>query len=343
MRGKRNFPIFMGYALASLLVLGFLVRQMGGEFFLASVYRVGAVFTSGTQLVPGDDVTISGFRVGKVETLQPSSNGTLAMMVIHSQYGPVTDDARAVIKSKNLLGETYIELTRGSGAAMPDGGRIGIDHTLTPVELSQLLDALQPTVRDRLVLMINSLGDATAGRGPDLNTQAGDLRAVAADIATISRTVANSAEKFDRLLISLGKILETLAAYHAEFRSLVADWDRLMVALASHEADLKGTFVEDARVMAIFDEALAGGSAPGLHDALAAAPAALNNTNRFLDRGTQVYGDLQPVVPDIDTVFQRLASAFSATDSQGNHQWRVYCSGGCFQPGVATPPTPGGH
>ena len=142
MRGKRNFPIFMAYALASLLVFGFLARQMGGEFFLAGVYRVQAVFSSGTQLVPGDDVTISGFRVGKVENLQPGSDGTLATMVLHRQYAPVAADARAVIKSKNLLGETYIELTRGTGPALPDGGRIGLDHTLTPVELSQVLDAL---------------------------------------------------------------------------------------------------------------------------------------------------------------------------------------------------------
>src|SRR5438046_1037665 len=108
MRGKKNLPIFLGYALISLLTLGYLATQMGGEFFLQSAYHVKAVFATGAQLVKGDDVTISGLRAGKVESLGPADGGgATAALIIHSQYAPLFKDAHALVKAKNLLGETY--------------------------------------------------------------------------------------------------------------------------------------------------------------------------------------------------------------------------------------------
>jgi virulence factor Mce-like protein len=327
MRGRQNLPIFAGYAITALLVLAFLARQMGGEFFLQPVYHVKAVFATGSQLVTGDDVTIAGLRIGRVDALSPGAKGTEALLAIHSQFAPMFDDARAVIKAKNLLGETYVELARGSAPQkLRDGGTIPLDHTLTPVELSQVLQALNPSVRDHLVLLINSLGDALAGRGSDLNIQAGDLKQLAADLVVISQTLVNNQQHFNQLLQSLGKIMDTLAAYHSQFRALIADWDRLMRALAAAEADLRGAITEDARVMAIFDTALAGNAA-GLHGALAEAPRTIDNTNAYLGNGSQIFGQLGTEIPDIDAVFNRLASAFSATDPNGNNMWRVYCVG----------------
>ncbi len=343
MRSRRNLPIFVGYALVALLVLGFLARQMGGEFFLRPVYHLRAVFATGSQLVAGDDVTVAGLRVGRIDSLLPTDGGAEVRMTLHAEFGAMTDQARAVVKSKNLLGETYVELTRGSGAAqLPDGARIGLEHTLTPVELSKVLQALDPTVRDHLVLLINSLGQATAGRGRDLNTQAGDLKQLANDLNLITRTIARNQDHMDRLLVSLGKIMETLAAYHAEFRALLADWDRLMQTLASRESDLQGAIREDAHVMAILDQALGGQTAVGLQGALAEAPTMLDRTDGYLNKGSNLFGQLNGEVPNIDAVFDRLASAFSATDSQGNHMWRVYCVGGPSLPNppAVTPQTP---
>jgi phospholipid/cholesterol/gamma-HCH transport system substrate-binding protein len=327
MRSRSNLPIFLGYGVAALLVLGLLARQMGGEFFLRPVYHVKAVFATGSQLVTGDDVTIAGLRVGRVDGLAPGSAGTEAVLAIHPQFAPLFADARAVIKAKNLLGETYVELSRGASTSrLADGGIIPLQRTLTPVELAQVLQALNPSVRDHLVLLINSLGSALAGRGSDLNTQAGDLQQLAADLVVISKTLVANQQHFDQLLQSLAKIMETLAAYHSQFRALIADWDRLMQALAANEADLQGAITEDAHVMAIFDQALAGNAA-GLNGALAEAPRTIDNTNSYLANGSKIFGQLGTQVPDIDAVFNRLASAFSATDPSGNHMWRVYCVG----------------
>src|SRR5919199_3122768 len=140
MRSRANLPIFIAYAVIGLLVTVFLGAQMGGEFVFGG-YHVNAIFKTGAELVPGDDVTMSGLRVGKVETLRPMAGSTEVGILLHGDFAPVFNDARAVIRQKNLLGEAYIELNRGSASegAIHDGGTIQEDHTLTPVEVDEVL------------------------------------------------------------------------------------------------------------------------------------------------------------------------------------------------------------
>jgi virulence factor Mce-like protein len=325
-RSRANVPVCLGYAAACLIVLGVLAGQMGGEFLLRPAYRVVAAFANGAQLVGGDEVTIDGFPVGRVESLRPVDGGADVTLQLHPEHAPLFRDARAMVKSKNLLGETYVEVNRGTPGAgpLPDGGRIDLQHTLVPVEVSQVLDVLDASTRDRLVVLINELGESVQGRGEDLNASAADLRDVARSLETIAQAVASQSGHLDALLLDLRKVLDTLAAYHSQLSQLVADWDRLMKTLASRESDLQGVVVQEDRVVTVLDQALAGGNAQGLHSAIAEAPGLIDNTNHYLANGQVIFSDLHADSPAIADVFNRLASVMSGTDPQGDHMWRVY-------------------
>jgi virulence factor Mce-like protein len=339
-RSRSNLPIFLAYALLSLLVLGYLAAQMGGEFALGG-YRVTAVFHTGSELVAGDDVTMSGLQVGKVESLRPGASATQVTLLLHRQFTPLFSDARAVVRLKNLLGETYVELNRGSSSqpAIADGGLIPEDHTLTPVEIDQVLNALDPTVRDRLDLIINTLGQATAGRGSDMNAAAADLSSVATDLAALAHTLASNSDHLDALIADLRKIMDTLASWHTDFRAMITDWDNVMAALASREQNLQGTIVEQDRVMAILDQALSGGAAQQLHGAIAEGPATIDQANHYLADSTKVFGVVQSDTPAMAQLFRELASVMSGIGGAKEdgpdkgktvHMWRVYCAGACF-------------
>lgn len=342
MRSRANLPIFLAFAAVSLLVAGFLAAQMGGEFLFGG-YHVNAVFKTGADLVPGDDVTMSGIRVGKVESITPSAASAQVNMLIHGDFAPVSSDARAVIRQKNLLGETYVELNRGSASQrLADGGTIDLDHTLTPVEVDEVLRALDPQVRDQLSIVINSLGQATAGRGADMNAAGGDLSTLAVDLQTVAHTLASNQDHLDALIADLRKVMETLAAWHADFRAMIADWDHVMATLASREQNLKGTIVEQDRVMAILDQALSGGAAQQLHGALAEAPSAIDRTDHYLVGASKVFKVVQDDTPGIARLFDQLASVMSGIGTAKEdgpqkgtqqHMWRVYCAGACFVSG----------
>jgi virulence factor Mce-like protein len=344
-RSRANLPVFIAYAVIGVLMTVFLGAQMGGEFVFGG-YRVNAVFKTGAELVPGDDVTMSGLRVGKVETLTPMAGATEVGMLLHGDFAPVFKDARAVIRQKNLLGETYIEVNRGNATegAITNGGTIAEDHTLTPVEVDEVLNALDPQVRDQLNIVINTLGQATAGRGQDMNASAADISAVAVDLQALAHTLASNSDHLDALIADLRKVMETLAAWHADFRAMIADWDHVMATLSSREKNLQGTIVEQDRVMTILDQALAGGAAQQLHGAIAEGPAAIDNANHYLGGAAIVFGDVQQNTPGIKQLFIELASVMSgvghpkesnAKDAGPNdwvHMWRVYCAKQCFEP-----------
>jgi ABC-type transporter Mla subunit MlaD len=265
-------------------------------------------------------------------------------MLLHRDFSPLFKDARAVIRQKNLLGETYVELNRGSASqgAIPDGGNIDQNHTLTPVEIDQVLNALDPQVRDQLDIVINSLGQATAGRGADMNASASDLSTIAVDLQALAHTLANNSDHLDALITDLSKVMQTLAAWHSDFRAMIADWDSVMATLAARERNLQGTIVEQDRVMSILDQALSGGAAEQLHGAIAQGPAMVDNANHYLGGATTLFGIVQQNTPGIRQLFIQLASVMSgighpnepgSNPSDWVHMWRVYCADQCFSPG----------
>jgi phospholipid/cholesterol/gamma-HCH transport system substrate-binding protein len=288
---------------------------------------------------------MSGLRVGKVEAMTPVDGGTRVSVLLQRDFTPIFRDARAIIRQKNLLGEAYVEVNRGTASqgAIADGGVIQQDHTLAPVEVDEVLNALDPQVRDQLNLVINSLGQATAGRGQDMNASSADLSAVALDLQALAHTLATNSDHLDALIADLRKVMETLAAWHADFRAMLADWDHVMATLASREQNLTGTIVEQDKVMAILDQALGGGAAQQLHAAIAQGPAAIDNTNHYLNGAATVFGVVQNDTPGIKQLFEELASVMSGIGHPNEpgsnpndwvHMWRVYCAGQCFQPGT---------
>ena len=342
MRSGKNLPVLIAYLVIGLLATVFLAAQMGGEFAFGG-YHVAAVFKTGADLVPGDDVTMSGLRIGRVEGLTPMANAVKVDLLLHGDFTPLYTDARAVIRQKNLLGETYVELNRGTSSTgqIADGGTIDQAHTLTPVEIDQVLNALDPQVRDQLDIVINTLGQATAGRGADMNASAGDLSAIAIDLQALAHTLANNSDHLDALIADLRKVMETLAAWHADFRAMIADWDNVMATLASREQNLQGTIVEQDRVMTILDQALGGGGAQGLHAAIAEGPATVDNANHYLTDAATVMGVVQQDTPGIKQLFIQLASVMSGVGTaqedghdkgQTVHMWRVFCAKQCFEP-----------
>ena len=342
MRSRANLPVFLAYVVIGVLATVLLAAQMGGEFAFGG-YHVAAVFKTGADLVPGDDVTMAGLRIGKVEALTPGSGSARVSMLLHGDFAPLYQDARAVIRQKNLLGETYVEINRGtpSAATIADGGTIDEAHTLTPVEVDQVLNALDPTVRDQLNTVINTLGQATAGRGADMNASAGDLSSLAVDLQAMAHTLANNSDHLDALIADLTKVMETLAAWHADFRAMIADWDNVMATLASREQNLQGTIVEQDRVMSILDQALSGGAAQNLHGAIAQGPQLVDNANHYLNDAATLMGVVQQDTPGIKQLFIELASVMSGVGTaqengpdkgQTVHMWRVFCAKQCFEP-----------
>lgn len=138
---RKRVTTGVAVVLIALLLVGMavLVRQL---FFAPRT--ISAMFTSATGIYPGDDVRVSGVKVGTVESVDPE--GTQARLVLKVDRSvQVPKDAKAVIVAPNLVAARYVQLTppyRSSGPTMADDAVIGVDNTAVPVEWDQVKDQL---------------------------------------------------------------------------------------------------------------------------------------------------------------------------------------------------------
>src|SRR6478672_5749968 len=110
------------------LLLFFWLRFGGPVPLRPKGYEFKVAFPEAAQLGLEADVRVAGVNIGKVraKTIDPQHrNRTIATIEVDSGYAPIAKDTRAILRQKTLLGETFVELTRGHSRAagtIPDGG-----------------------------------------------------------------------------------------------------------------------------------------------------------------------------------------------------------------------------
>jgi virulence factor Mce-like protein len=134
-------------------------------------YEIKAAFTSANNLRPGSPVRIAGVEVGRVTGIQPlqrGGKGALVTMRIKDAGRPVHTDATAKIRPRIFLeGNFFVDLTAGSPSApeLADGATIPVNQTATPVQLDQVLTALQSDTRAELKTVLREYAKALDGKG----------------------------------------------------------------------------------------------------------------------------------------------------------------------------------
>ena len=113
----------------------------GAAFLVSSVFfgpkTITAYFPSATGIYPGDEIRVSGVKVGTIDSITPE--GTQAKMTLKVDRDvPVPAEAKAVIVAQNLVAARYVQLApayrSGDGPTMGDGGVIPSERTAVPVE-----------------------------------------------------------------------------------------------------------------------------------------------------------------------------------------------------------------
>jgi phospholipid/cholesterol/gamma-HCH transport system substrate-binding protein len=121
---------------AVFLIFSYQTANVGS----VSGYTVNAKFSGIGGLQAGDDVQISGVKVGSVSSVTLDSDTYLANVAMSIENGiRLPADTAALISSESLLGGRYLALEPGADedSPIPDGGLI--QYTQAPQNLEQLL------------------------------------------------------------------------------------------------------------------------------------------------------------------------------------------------------------
>src|SRR5438132_8029199 len=125
-------------------------------------YKLNAVFASAVNVHSKSPVRIAGVTVGKVTKIKREGNVGVVSMEIESGGLPIHADARAKIRPRIFLeGNWFVELQPGSPSAptLSSGATLPVTQTSDPVQLDQVLDALNTETRANLQNFLIGWGD----------------------------------------------------------------------------------------------------------------------------------------------------------------------------------------
>ena len=325
MRSRWNLPIYIVYLAISLGVIGFIVAQMGLRPPWSHQYAVTATFSDAADILNNNEVYMNGTKVGHVGAVSVEHGQAQVQLVIDDTKAlPLHSDATAEVRKKNLLGETYIDLQRGTAnAQLADGGNIPVSDTIPITEIDQVLAIFDPQTVQRVQLLINALGDATANNGQNMNAEATSTDRLLTALQNPATELSVRQQQVQDIVLELQRFYTVLANQRGQIRDEFGTWNQVMAQMAAQEAGIGGTLQQADNLLQHLDTLVTGESG-NISTILSTLPNALNSTNSFLTNTNQIISDIAPYRQYIADVFPALQSSFADTDANGQHFWSVF-------------------
>lgn len=273
-------------------------------------YRLNAVFNSALSIRPKSPVRIAGVPVGQVTSIQREGNAALVSMEIEGKGQPIHADATLKIRPRIFLeGSWFVELQPGSPSArvVSSGYTIPVTQTSDPVQLDQVLDALNTDTRANLQTFLIEYGDALTAKPTAAQDaeQAPEVRGL------------NGAQAFNRAY-QLGPpalrdnaiIAQALGGTEPhDLSKLFASIEKVTAQLNVHEQQLGELFGH-------FDTFLGSiaAQAPSVRTAVAELPAALRGTEHGFNELAAAAPSLRTfaldLIPGVEQIPATAAAAF---------------------------------
>jgi phospholipid/cholesterol/gamma-HCH transport system substrate-binding protein len=208
-------------------------------------YRFHASFAEATQLAQEADVRISGVNVGKVKKIDLGDDGrTDATIELQDKYAPIPEDARAILRQKTLLGETYVELTPGTKGAgrIPEDGRLATTRVSPTVELDEIIRSFDRKTREGFQVWQQDLGKGIQGRGQDFSDALGNLPGFASNTNEVLK-ILNSQERAVQLGIkNTGVVFDALTERDGQLADWISNSNRLLRTTGERDDEIRALF-----------------------------------------------------------------------------------------------------
>jgi virulence factor Mce-like protein len=264
-RGHQGLSLFATglIALAVISVLTYLGFTKAIPF--QSHYEINAVFKSANNLRKNSPVRIAGVEVGKVTAVkqaEPGAPGAIVTMRINENGRPLHEDATFTIRPRIFLeGNFFVDVQPGSPSAeeIDDGGLVSVNQTNTPVQLDQILTALQSDTREDVKVLLSEYGNAlTNGGAKGFNESIPYWKPAYRDTAIVSEASLGEAEHdLSRYIAEAGTVAEALDRSPQALKSLITDFNTTAAALASEDDNLRAAVAELPRTLRAAGPALA--------------------------------------------------------------------------------------
>jgi virulence factor Mce-like protein len=242
-------------------------------------FRLKAVFATAVNIHPKSPVRIAGVDVGKVSAVKRDGKAGLVTMEIESRGLPIHSDATLKIRPRIFLeGNWFVELQPGSPSAknVSSGHTIPITQTSDPVQLDQVLDALNTDTRANLQTFLIEYGKSltqkpNAAEDAEQEAPVQGLNAAQALNSTYHHSpralrgaaVINQAlggtepHDISQLIAGVGKVTSALNVHEQQLGELIGNFNTFFAAIAAQAGPLRATIAELPGALGNIDRGLA--------------------------------------------------------------------------------------
>ncbi len=301
------------FVVLGIFILGYMAMKVGKlSFTREKGYDIEVFFDSVSGLSPDVPVEIAGVEVGRVRDISLKDGKARVTLRIKPDV-QIKKDAKAVIRTRGILGDKFIALDAGSETA-PDirpGERLL--RTEPAMDLDSLMGTLQDVATD-IKKLTGSLAQVLGGAEGEATLKEifGDFKEM---ISTLNSTVQENRDNIDLIIANLSDFSKTLKA----LGGVNTDDVKKIVGNLSQASDRLGTLMDGMnRIVTRINEGKGSiGRLLGEEEAVDHLNAALASLREISEKINQGKGTLGRLINEDDTISrldETLASVQAISD-----------------------------
>jgi virulence factor Mce-like protein len=243
-------------------------------------------------LVSGGDLKIAGVRAGKIIAMKVDERTHRALVefrIDKTGFGSLRTDVTCQARPESLIGEYFLDCQPGqSPRALEPGSTIPVQRTSSVVAPDLVNDVLRLPYRERLGIIVSSLGAAVAGNGQNLNDA---IRRASPGLQETDKVLKTLADQ-NHVIADLVTNADTVVNDLSNNRDQVARWVVMANRASSASAQRRSDISAGWRKL------------PGFLEQLRPA---MFQLGRVADEQTPALRTLASAAPQLKTFFDQLA------------------------------------
>lgn len=255
-RSVKSLSMLLFLAVLAALLFAFIASKLTFQRPWESYRTVRAQFADVKGIFPGGhQVRIHGVKVGIISKSELVDGKPVLTLKIEKKWGPVYKNARLRIRPVTPLDDLYVNITdRGTPSAGEATTKdvIAGDQTVSPVDISRVLDTFGANTRERMTILLSELGKGLGDNGGQKLDEAFAQLAPFLHVAEdTTRVIAQRQVAVKRIISNFGQLSSVLAQRDTDLNRFVVQGNQTLGELAVNDKPLANTLTSLADLVPV--------------------------------------------------------------------------------------------
>ncbi|RLC02806.1 MAG: hypothetical protein DRH90_12905, partial [Deltaproteobacteria bacterium] len=209
------------FVVIGIVLLAYMSMKVGKlNFSNNKGYYIEVLFDSASGLVRDVTVEEAGVEIGRVQDISLKNGKALVLLQIKPEI-EIKKDARAIIRTRGILGDKYVEILAGSASAPAIRNGDRLTRTVPVTDMDSLMNVLGEVAHD-IKLLTNAISNVLGGAEGEATFRAivDNLKEM---VTTLNQTVQSNSDDIDRMIDNLAGFSDTLKSVGDESQDDIKD------------------------------------------------------------------------------------------------------------------------